>query len=88
MQDLSDGHDLIREDGKGERAGFLGFVESATLSVLKGSSEGNSPVLSLNSSLWGGTYPRSHNWSASGLAQSHSGFLLCSEIVLCVQGQL
>lgn len=70
MQDLSDGHDLIREDGKGERAGFLGFVESATLSMLKGSSEGNSPVLSLYSSLWSGTYPRSHNWSAPGLARA------------------
>lgn len=86
QEDLSDGHDLIRESGKGERAGFLGFVESATLFMPKGSSEGSSPELSLYSSLWGGTYPRSHSWSASGWAQNHNGFLPCTEIVLCVQG--
>lgn len=38
QEDLSAGADLLR-DGKARRAGFLGFVESATLFILRGSAE-------------------------------------------------
>lgn len=50
QEDLSVGADLLREDGKGRRAGFLGFAESATLFMLRGFTEVNYPRLSLCSS--------------------------------------